>query len=174
MQRMSIYSEFDEPRIDSEPSATDMCSSTGSIRPYDVSEAEGACSSAFSSVVNSLDDIQRSLENRLDDLAGEWGTKFIALNGVSLGIVNVDKFHEHYTKLKNAVEDVKSKCEKVCGIINSDTANINSTLDVYEQHYKNYLADLERIKNAEDNCADLMVQYVDRSESDIAGQWIVK
>ncbi len=114
------------------------CSNAMSYKPIDVSGLSAAISQEFQTANDNIVNVQESITNQIKMLGEEWGTKFAAIDGKDLGIVDANSFGDRLSQVTSGVTDQQSKCEAIVSTIVSKTAEINSYLAELEQIYQEY------------------------------------
>ncbi len=114
------------------------CSNAMSYRPIDVSGLSAAVSEKFQTANDSVIDVQEVITGQIETLSEEWGSKFAAIDGKDLGIVDVNSFGNRLLTVTQNIADQQSKCESVISMIISKTEEVNSYLAQLEQTYQEY------------------------------------
>ena len=147
MRFLSEYTSESLPTIQDVAVPNDYCTNTESIRPYDVSSIKSVCDSKCQEISDGLSDFKNTIDEQLRTLDDMWGSKFISMNGVGLGMVNIDKFTEIFNKLVNEINSMKKECDSLCSSIEDGTRNVNNGLDQLRNNYNTYLYYQKMIEN---------------------------
>lgn len=115
------------------------CSTTSDYKPFDVSGASGALGSLFETAKNTVLEDRLRISKYVNTLADEWGTKFAAIDGKDLGIVDAKGFENEGLTVATEVDAEKENCDSFVNDIISKTEEINQYLQQLDATYQEYL-----------------------------------
>ena len=180
MEALSEYSYDVMPTY--EEGGINDCCDTSSVKPYDTSPARSSLEARFDECISVFQDIQNSVNGQLEQLADDWGTKFISIDGKALGIVNAAKFTEYYDKIIKGINDIKNECLNYCNGIEITTSNVNNYLNRLQEMYDSYLSLIEEKKTVEAqnpvdedrlNSLNYLISYYNVIDAEsIIGSWV--
>lgn len=159
---MSEYSPGNYPTFSYVSNEYVNCSNAMTYRPIDVSGLKSAVSGSFDSLLDNLKSDFKGLNNEFGDLKDCFGTKFIAINGSELGMVDVDSLNEYLDTFNNTLATERDKIMEIVDVIVSKTEAVNDYLQQLQDNYDKYLS----LKNEYNDYTDDYNNYVREYEQE--------
>lgn len=157
-QEMSYYKEGELPTY-GECDTYHFYKNVSQFRPLDVTEVKTNVLNEFSSLEQTCESYNHTLNNDLTQLETEWGTKFISIDNCDANIINVSKFSPVIDKSLQEINNQKSRFENFINYIVNITDGINQYLDKLESNSNTYSSLLSQYNDLANEYNSLVKQY---------------
>lgn len=156
--QLSEYSEGALPHCGTATAYT-ICDGVSAYNPIDVSGLKAAIDSAMDNALNNAESSSKKIEKGVQDLAVEWGVKFISIDRKDLNIVDPVNYQKGIDTVTTSLKEQQERCNEIVTSIVNKTEDVKDYLKTIEENNKRYEETKSKLEEQKNQLNNLVNSY---------------